>query len=185
MNINKILSRYHKYLGNKEKYYYKYAVAEAKQMGVKVGEGCRFFSTNFSSEPYLITIGNNVTITVGVRFITHDGGMWTVRKARPEYEYANIVGKIVIGDNVFVGMDSLLLPGISIGDNSIVAAGSVVTKSFPSNSVIGGNPARLITDLDTYIDRNKNLYVNTLNLSEDKKNEYIKKEVHNIPFRKK
>ncbi|MGD7043173.1 acyltransferase [Jeotgalibacillus proteolyticus] len=185
MIVNRILSKYHKYFGNKNKYYYKYAIRDAREKGVKVGEGCRFFSTNFSSEPYLIEIGNNVTITVGVRFITHDGGMWTVRKMLDEYKYANIIGKITIGNNVFIGMDSIILPGVNIGENSIVAAGSVVTKSFAKNSIIGGNPAKKISDINSYIEKNNHLYINTLQMSEKDKNIFIKNNINKINFRDK
>ena len=65
------------------------------------------------------------------------------------------------------------MPGISIGDNCIIAAGSVVTKSFPNNSIVGGVPAKKIKDLDSYIECNKSILVNTKNMNEYEKKKYI------------
>lgn len=119
----------------------------ARALGVKVGKNCRLFSSNFGSEGYLIEIGDHVTITDGVQFITHDGGIWVFRHQDPE---ADVFGKIVIGNNVFIGINTIILPGVRLGDNTVVGAGSVVTKSFAGNQVIAGNPARIICTLDEY-----------------------------------
>tara|TARA_B110000503_G_scaffold72285_1_gene111814 strand:- start:1009 stop:1188 length:180 start_codon:yes stop_codon:yes gene_type:complete len=50
----------------------------------------------------------------------------------------------MIGNNVWIGLNSIILKGVSVGDNTIIAAGSVVTKSFGNNLVIGGNPAKIL-----------------------------------------
>lgn len=99
------------------------------------------------SHCWLITIGDYVTFGPGVRVFAHDAS--TCRYLG----YAKI-GRVEIGNNVFVGSGSTILPGISIGDNSIIAAGSVVTDSVKSNSVYGGNPARFICSIDRFIERN-------------------------------
>ncbi|MBK5462548.1 acyltransferase [Peribacillus sp. TH27] len=122
----------------------------ARRIGVKIGENCRILSlkpNTFGSEPYLIQIGDHVTITSGVRFVTHDGGVWVFRGENPEID---VFGKIIIGNNVFIGINSIIMPGVEVGNNVVIGAGSVVTKSIPSNTVIGGVPARFICTLDDY-----------------------------------
>ncbi|MHD0445124.1 acyltransferase [Staphylococcus cohnii] len=121
-----------------------------KKLGVQIGNDCRFLSVDkstFGSEPYLIKIGNHVTITSGVKFATHDGGVWVFRKKHPEIDS---FGRIFIGNNVFIGINSIILPGVTIGNNVVVGAGSVVTKDVPDNVVIGGNPAKEIKSIKTY-----------------------------------
>lgn len=113
----------------------------ARQLGVKVGDGCRIYSLDVASERKLLTIGNRVTISVGVKFITHDGVGWLARDhSGRRYRYA----AIEIGDDCFIGAHSIVLPGIRIGDGVIVGAGSVVTKSIPNGLVVAGNPARAV-----------------------------------------
>jgi acetyltransferase-like isoleucine patch superfamily enzyme len=113
----------------------------AKKIGVKIGENCRIYSTHFGSEPFLISIGDNVTVTSGVKFLTHDGSTWLIRDEKGRrYLYQ----KIKIDNNVFVGVNSIIMPGVKIEKNVIVAAGSVVTKSIPSGSVVAGVPAKII-----------------------------------------
>lgn len=119
----------------------------AKSIGVKIGENCRLYIRDFGSEPYLVSIGDHVTVTKGVCFITHDGGMWVLRNKYPDIDY---IRPIIIFDNCFIGTNSILLPGITVGPNSIVGAGSVVTKNVPPNSVAVGVPARVISTLEEY-----------------------------------
>lgn len=122
----------------------------AKHLGIRIGENCRIYTRRWGTEPWLISVGNKVTITNGVRFINHDGSTWLISDERGRRQ---LFRKISIGNNVFIGMDSIILPGVKIEDNVIVAAGSVVTKSIPENSVVGGNPAKIITEFNTYRDR--------------------------------
>ena len=90
-----------------------------------------------------------MVISTFVRFVTHD---YSIKKVIPNK--ANIFGKIVIGNNCFIGEGAMILYGVELADNIIVAAGSVVTKSFnESNIIIGGNPAKKIGDWMTF--RNK------------------------------
>ncbi|MHC5269465.1 acyltransferase [Enterococcus sp. LJL98] len=166
-----------------ERYAQTYAVEIVKNKGAKVGKQCRFYSTKFSSEPYLIEIGNHVTLAEGVKLITHDGGMWVLRGIDSKYENANIVGKIKIGNNVFVGVDSIILPGVSIGDNTTIAAGSVVTKSFSGNVVIGGVPARVIKSLDSYIESSLSYIVNTKGLNSHEKKRFILEDIDKEKYR--
>ncbi|MCD0459860.1 acyltransferase [Roseiconus lacunae] len=122
-------------------------VAAARFMGVKVGDDCRIITTRISTEPWLITIGNRVTITAEVFFLTHDGATSLIADERGR---RHKVAPIVIGDDVFIGVCSIIHPGVRIGDRVIIAAGSVVTKSVPSGSVVGGAPARIIGNFDDY-----------------------------------
>lgn len=141
-------------------------INRAKTLGVKLGKDCRLFSSNFGSEGYLIEIGDHVTITDGVKFITHDGGIWVFRHLDPE---ADVFGKIVIGSNVFIGINSIILPGVRLGDNTVVGAGSVVTKSFEGNQVIAGNPAKVICTLDEYREKLWGLRIATKSMPDSKK----------------
>lgn len=126
-------------------------VAFARALGVKVGENCRFWGMRremFNTEPWLITIGDNVHITGEVQFITHDGGTLPLRKEVPDLEWT---APITIGNDVFIGMRAVILPGVKVGDRCIVGACAVVGKSVPTNSVVAGNPGRVIKTTDEYL----------------------------------
>lgn len=112
-----------------------------RRQGMRIGERCLINNVNFSTEPFLIEIGNHVAIAAGTDFITHDGAVWCFRE---EMKNADIFGRIKIGNNVFIGNNSTILPNTSVGDNSIIGAGSVVRGRFPENSVIVGNPAKVV-----------------------------------------
>lgn len=122
----------------------------AKRIGVKFGNDCRIATKYFGSEPYLIEIGDHVQITSGVKFFNHGGG-WVFRKEHPNFD---TFGKIIIKNNVYIGNDCLILPGVTIASNIIIAAGSVVTKSFIDEGIIiGGNPAKKIGEIADLKDR--------------------------------
>lgn len=115
---------------------------------VNFGENVRITGfPKWASEPYLISIGNNVTITQNVVFHTHDGGVHVLRKQNPGL---NIFGKIIIGDNVFIGSNTIILPNIKVGNNVVIGSGSVITKDIPENSVVVGVPARVIKTIEEY-----------------------------------
>ena len=123
-------------------------------LGVKIGHGCSIYTAphNFGTEPWLIEIGNNVTLGQGVLFITHDGTSRLFRDHVPGMNpFGNRFGTIVIRDNCFIGNGAIILPGVEIGPDSAVGAGSVVTKTIPPRTVAAGNPARPIKTLDQYI----------------------------------
>ncbi len=109
--------------------------------GVKIGENCLIFTIAFSTEPYLIEIGDHVVVSSGTTFITHDGAVWLFRDKYPDL---TIFGKITIGNNTFVGMNCTILAGAEIGSNCIIGGGSVVRGKIPDNSVVMGNPAKVI-----------------------------------------
>jgi acetyltransferase-like isoleucine patch superfamily enzyme len=96
---------------------------------------------NFSTEPYLIEIGDHVAIAAGSAIITHDGAIWSFLHEFPD---ADVFGMVKIGNNVFISDNCTILPNTTIGDNCVVGAGSVVRGKFPENCVIVGNPAKII-----------------------------------------
>lgn len=126
---------------------------QAIHAGVEMGCNNFIASRFWSSEPYLIKIGSHCQITAGVKFYTH-GGAGAVRRWFPKFD---TFGKVSIGDYVYIGNDAKIMPGVTVGDNVLIAAGSIVTKSIPSKVVVAGNPARYICSIEDYIERNKNI----------------------------
>lgn len=146
-----------------------------RKIGVKIGKNCSLYNSinNYSTEPYLITIGNNVTITSGVQLLTHDGGMRVLCNAGL-VEKADKFGCINIGNNVFIGLNAIILPGVNIGDN-VVGTYSVVTKNLDSNGVYAGNPARYICSIEEYYNKNKDKIDFTRGLPPKEKKEILLK----------
>ncbi len=158
--ISKIKSKYLKHISN---------VRYARYIGVTIGEGCFISSCEWSSEPYLITIGNHVQVTNGVRFHTHGGGN-VVRNKVPDFD---VFGKILVKDWAYIGAGSHIMPGVTIGTHSLVAAGSVVTKSVPDYMVVGGNPARIICSVDDYLKKNLPYNLNCRKLNYNQKKDFL------------
>ncbi len=128
-------------------------VKYARSLGVKIGSNVKFYGATpgmFGTEPWLITIGNNVHIVSGCHFINHDGGVLILRDRFPSLE---LTDRIFIGNDVYIGMNCTILPGVSIGDSVIIGAGSIVSKNIPSNSVAAGVPAKVIKTLDQYLEK--------------------------------
>lgn len=145
-----------------------------RKKGVKIGKGCFIANdVSFGSEPYLISIGNNVRITENVSFSNHDGGLWVVRRLYEEYKDVDIVKLITIGNNVHIGVDAVIMPGVSIGDNCIIGYGSIVTKNIPDNSVVVGVPGRVLESIDEYVEKNKHMYINTKHMTSNEKKDYL------------
>jgi acetyltransferase-like isoleucine patch superfamily enzyme len=129
-----------------------YPVSYARKIGVQMNNnkvviyGSSY--SMFSAEPYLVTLGDNVYISVGAKFVCHDGSTLPFRKDFPDLELA---GEIRIGNNVFIGMGALILPNIEIGSDCIVGANSVVTKNVPDGSIVAGNPARIVSKTSEFL----------------------------------
>lgn len=118
-----------------------------RRLGASIGEDCRILVREIGTEPYLIHIGRHVTVSTNVTFVTHDGGTWVFTE---EYPSLQRFGPIHIEDNCFIGTSAVLMPGVRVGPNAIVGAGSVVTKDVPPNTVVAGVPARKVMDLEEY-----------------------------------
>lgn len=129
-----------------------------REKGVELGKNVRFYSPSNTlvdlSAPWLISIGDNSKITHGVIILTHDYS-WAVLKKLPGRE-GNVLGAqspVVIGKNVFIGMNAIITRGVTIGDNVIVGAGSVVTRDCECNCVYAGNPAKKIMTIDEFYEK--------------------------------
>ena len=128
-------------------------VEYARWVGVNIGKNPHFYGpTSWGTEPWLITIGDNVHITGNCKFINHDGGTLIFRDKIPDLE---ITKPIVVGNNVYIGEETMILPGAHIGNNCVIGARSVVTKDIPDNSVAAGVPARVIKTTDQYLQKLK------------------------------
>lgn len=135
-------------------------VAYLRKCGVSIGENVTFYSPRHTlvdtSCPWLLQIGSNVNITHGVIILTHDYS-WSVLKRFSESKGAILGAQspVIIGNNVFLGMNAIITRGVTVGDNVIIGAGSVVTSDCESNSVYAGNPARKIMTLNQFLDKRK------------------------------
>lgn len=118
-----------------------------RRCGMTIGNDTHIYSNICTPESYLIEIGDNVTISNDVKFITHDSCVGKTSNGK----YTDLFGKIKIGNNCFVGSGAVLMYGVTLCDNVIVAAGSVVTNTFEKESIIiGGNPAKIISSWDSF-----------------------------------
>lgn len=140
----------------------------ARHIGVNIGTNNLIGKSHWSSEPYLITVGSNCQLT-DCKFFTHGGG-GAIRDKHPDFD---CFGKVVIGDWVYIGTQSLIMPGVTIGNNVLVAAGSVVTRSVPDGMVVAGNPARIICTVEEYYERNKKWDIGTKRLSREEKRKVL------------
>lgn len=159
--LKKIKSLYRKTLWSYEQ--------QARYKGVKIGEGCDIQKVSFGSEPYLVTLGNRVQITGGTKIFTH-GGAHVLRQKHPKMDF---FGKVHIKDNVYIGNNCLIMPGVTIGSNVIVAAGSIVTKSIPDNVVVAGSPAKVISSIEDFEAKMLSKNVNTKGMNYDDKKNYL------------
>ncbi len=124
-------------------------IRKIREGGGKVGENVDILNSTIDlGWPYFLNIGNDVTIT-NAHILTHDASLYK------KIGYTKC-GKVTIGNNVFIGMGSIVLPSVTIGDNVVVGAGCVVSKDVPSNSVVVGNPMRIICSYDEYLNKIKN-----------------------------
>ena len=126
-----------------------------KKILAGIGENCIFQSRVFPMDPKLLKIHNNVVVAANVYFVTHDAIRHVLMKKNDKFYQKNL-GAIEVMDNVFIGLGSIILPNVKIGENVIIAAGSVVTKDIPSNSIYAGVPAKKIGDFKT-LEKNREL----------------------------
>ena len=103
------------------------------------------------SHCWLITIGDNVTLAPRVHILAHDAS------TKMHFDYTKI-GNVKIGNGVFIGAGTIILPNVAIGDKTIIGAGSVVSKDIPANSVAVGNPAKVVMSTDDYLAKQAALF---------------------------
>lgn len=129
---------------------YRYAEWYNRSRGAIIGQRCRLYTEKLGSEAYLVEIGDDVTVSFNVSFINHDAAP-SIARSQPGGLFN--VGRIRVGSRVFIGANTTILPGVSIGDDVILGAGSVVAKSIPSGVVAAGNPVRILCSIDVYRER--------------------------------
>lgn len=131
---------------------FEYTLLHARRLGVRVGPDAMLYrGVSWGSEPWLIEIGARTWVTGGVAFFTHDGSHEVL--PRPSDVVLNAYGRIIVGEDCFIGQRAILLRGIRIGDGCVIGAGSVVTRSVPAGHVVAGNPARVICTTEDYAAR--------------------------------
>ena len=134
-----------------------------RKNGVHIGSNVHINCNILTNESGLIYIGDNVTIAHDVQFITHDN---SISRAIPGK--GNLFGRIVIGNGCFIGARSTLMYGVNLASDIIVAAGSVVTRSFDDSGVIiGGNPAKVISTYEAFASKYRANAVNVKGLSKN------------------
>ena len=183
MKIYLFLRKIHYEIERRKKEYY---LNGLKKKGLTIGKNVGIASDFFfdPSHCFLINIGDNCTIGPNVRLIAHDASTKKI------LGYTKI-GKINIKENCFIGDSAIILPNVNIGPNSIIGAGSVVTKDIQANMVAAGNPAKIIVSIDEYIKKSKAISQNKKvfgkeywieNLDESKCSEILRSIAEDIGF---
>lgn len=138
------------------RYRFRRSIRSIVNKGMKIGKNCHIMPGVFFDEAYasLISIGDNCTITSGVRILAHDASMYR------DLGFAKI-GRVEIKDNTFIGNNAIILPGISVGPNAVIGAGAIVNDDVPENSVVAGNPAKVVSTKEDFLKKHKANYKNT------------------------
>ncbi len=132
-----------------------YTTEKLIKLGLKVGKNFKRLHGVIldPAHCFLITIGDDVTMAPNVHILAHDASTCH------GLGYAKI-GRVNIGNNVFIGASTVVLPNVTIGNDVIVGANAVVSKDLPENGVYAGNPAKKIMSYDEYIEKQKQVFEN-------------------------
>lgn len=133
-----------------------------KNILAEIGNNVYFYSRIMPADPKMLKIHNNVSIATNVRFINHDR-IDIVLSGMYGKKYQKKYGCIEVMDNVFIGADTVILPGVRIGPNAIVGAGSIVTKDVLPGTIVGGTPAKEIGDFFSFMEKRKKSVKSTSN----------------------
>ena len=132
-------------------------VEHLQSLGMVIGDNTVIYSPKHcvvdTTRPWMIEIGDNISITAGVTILTH-GYDWSVFKGM----YGDVLGSaghVKIGNNVFIGMNSTILKGVTIGNNVVIGANTLINKDVPDNCVVVGNPQRVVSDIDSYLQKRR------------------------------
>lgn len=144
-----------------------------------IGNNCIFQSRVFPMDPKLLKIHDNVVVAANVYFVTHDA-IRHVLKNKNNKQYQMNIGPIEVMNNVFIGLGTIILPNVKIGNNVVIAAGSLVTNDIPDNSVYGGVPAKKLKDFSVLENDRENIIKKYGNISYEelvkiKWSEFVKK----------
>ena len=126
-----------------------------KKKGLRIGTNTKILPgcTMDPSHCWLITIGNNVTLSERVHILAHDA-------STEKHLHYTKIGLVSVGDNTFIGADTIVLPNVTIGNNCVIGAGSIVSKNVPDNTIFAGNPAKFICKTDEYTAKHEELMKN-------------------------
>lgn len=126
------------------------SVEEYRLRGVEIGKNCDIYGSIDNGHEWLVTLGDNVTLASGSKILTHDGSTKKI------LGYSK-VGCVIVGNNVFIGANAIVLPNVNIGNQVIIGAGSVVTRDIPDNSVVVGSPAKVVGTYEDFVRKNTEL----------------------------
>lgn len=143
-----------------------------KAAGIKIGERCIFCcDLPTGRDSNLLSFGDDCLVSVNVHFLMHDAAPTTVSEG-----FTDILGGVNIGNRCFIGADSIIMPGVTLADYTVVGAGSVVTHSTNEPGlVIAGNPAKVICTVKDYLEKNKDKLVNLDGMSREDIKDYFEK----------
>ncbi len=121
---------------------YRFSCLKAQSGSIVLGKNCTLQPGCFLGGAGGIEIGDNVRIAPGVKMFSYDHNF--SNREIPIYEQGIVLGKIIVENNVWIGSDAILTKGVKIGEGSVVAAGSVITRDVPRYTIVAGTPARVI-----------------------------------------
>lgn len=130
--------------------------------GLQIGKNCHILGECIidPGHCWLISIGDNVTLAPRVHILAHDASTKRILGY-------TLIGRVIIGNNVFIGAGSIILPNVKIGSNVIIGAGSVVSRSIPDNCVALGSPARVICSYEEFVEKKKKLFSKSPHYSQE------------------